>query len=242
MMLKKVFLPGICLALTASLLFSADFWVKKKYPDWSQKEIQQILKNSPWARSVEVRTGSGGSGMSSGGGGGRRGGGGGGSSSMGDASGGSGSGGGSAQGSVEMTPSINLVVRWDTALPIKHAVAKQLLDASGGTSPEAAKLLEKQETQYVISVSGVPSRMMRGDPSRMKPQAFLNIKGKDPIQSINFKVGRDQANVIFFLVFPKTTPIVLEDQEVEFTLKSGPIDIKRKFKLKEMVYQDKLEL
>src|SRR3954468_17261823 len=63
----------------ASLLFAADFWDKKKFPDWSAKDAQKMLKESPWARPVELGGGGGvGSGSGRGGGRGRGGGGGGG--------------------------------------------------------------------------------------------------------------------------------------------------------------------
>jgi hypothetical protein len=242
MNMKKALLLAMVMTLGVSLLFGADFWTKKKYADWSQKEVQQMLKGSPWAHAVDMRIGGGRSGGGgSGGGGGRRGGSGGGGS-LGDASGGGGSGGGSAQGSVEMVPAINLVMRWDSALPVKQAMAKQLADAGGGISFEAAKLLERKETQYVISISGVPSRMLGSDPNRFRPTAFLNIKGKDPIKADSVKTGRDQANAVLYLLFPRSSLIVLEDQEVEVALKAGPIDVKRKFKLKEMVFEGKLEL
>src|SRR3954462_14705536 len=55
-----------CLALTA-LLCAAEFWEKKKFPDWSEKEAMKILKDSPWSRAMEMG-GGGGGGMGDGGG------------------------------------------------------------------------------------------------------------------------------------------------------------------------------
>src|SRR5689334_11580334 len=52
---------------TASLLVAGDFWDKKKFPDWSAKDAQKMLKESPWARPVEMGGGTGvGSGRGSG--------------------------------------------------------------------------------------------------------------------------------------------------------------------------------
>jgi hypothetical protein len=240
MNVRKVILLAMVLLLGVSGLFGEDFWIKKKYTDWSQKEIQKILHSSPWAQSVDVRTGGGMSGGGGGGGGGRRGGGGGGS--LGDASGGGGAGGGSAQGSVEMAPSVRLTMRWDSALPVKQAVVKSNFDASGGLASSGATMLERQEPQYIVSLSGVPLRMLRGDPSRIKAVGTLNIKGKDPITAESTKSFADGANAVFYLLFPRSTPIVLEDQEVEVAFKAGPVDIKHKFKLKDMVFEGKLEL
>jgi hypothetical protein len=42
--------------------------------------------------------------------------------------------------------------------------------------------------------------------------------------------------------FPKTAPITLEDKEVEFITKVGQSQIKKKFKLTDMVFGDQLAL
>ena len=52
---------------------------------------------------------------------------------------------------------------------------------------------------------------------------------------------RDQF-VEIFLFFPRTEAIALEDKDVELRTEVGPFKIKRKFKLKNMVFKDKLEL
>jgi len=48
-----------------------------------------------------------------------------------------------------------------------------------------------------------------------------------------------------YLFFPKAEPgshvITLEDNEVEVNLKLGSTEIRRKFKLKDMVYEGQLE-
>src|SRR4051794_31571505 len=75
-----------------SLLCAADFWDKKKFPEWSAKDAQKILRESPWARAVELGGGGGGVGSGSGRGGGRgRGGGAGAGGGIPDASSGGGS-------------------------------------------------------------------------------------------------------------------------------------------------------
>jgi len=42
--------------------------------------------------------------------------------------------------------------------------------------------------------------------------------------------------------FSKEHAIELDDKEVEFTTKRGPMEIKKKFRLKDMVYHGKLAL
>ena len=45
-----------------------------------------------------------------------------------------------------------------------------------------------------------------------------------------------------FCSFPEPKPSALEDKDVELRTQVGPFKIKRKFKLKNMVFNDKLEL
>jgi hypothetical protein len=239
--------------LAALWLGAADFWQKKKYTDWTPKEAQQMVKDSPWARPVSVRldtggrnTGSGGGRGGKGGGGGGRGGGGGGimDASSGSASdpmrGGGGGGGGGMAG--EGDPSIMAVVRWHSALPVKQAVARIRFGDEAATAPEAAKMLAREETSYVVGIANLPPMAMRAKPDQIKSTAFLKVKGKEPIAAADVRAERDQANrVNVYLVFPRT-PIEVSDQEVEVTVKLATIEIHRKFKLKDMVFDGKLRL
>ncbi len=36
-------------------LAAKKFWEQKEFPDWSKKEIQQMITKSPWAREVTLR-------------------------------------------------------------------------------------------------------------------------------------------------------------------------------------------
>src|SRR5262245_11951996 len=52
-------------------IWAAEFWNDKQPSEWSEKDIDRLLKRSPWAREISVSLGSGGG---AGGGGGRGGG------------------------------------------------------------------------------------------------------------------------------------------------------------------------
>jgi hypothetical protein len=63
---------------------------------------------------------------------------------------------------------------------------------------------------------------------------------------VDVKGDRDQVGVNRYLFFPKAQPgshlITLEDNEVEVALKLGNTEIKRRFRLKDMVFDGKLEI
>jgi len=143
------------------LLASApgQFWNERPASDWSEKEIEQLLSRSPWAKDAEAQfkmpggdgpqsggPGGGGGGMGGprgGGGGGGMGGppGGGGGGGMGGPPGGGmgGPGGGGPGGGM---PQMKATVRWESAAPIVEARKTQ-------PDPEAAE-------NYIVSVSGLP--------------------------------------------------------------------------------------
>lgn len=259
-------------------LRAADPWAKPP-AEWTEKDVQRILTDSPWSKSVSITLG-GGMPMGGGGRGGRRGGGGM-SGGMPDASAGAGgdsgmgigrSGMGEGMGG-SMAPSIQFQIRWQSAKPVKIATMHARMGAEAETSPQAREFIEREEPDYVIAVIGPPmgpppgggarsgpgqrdaappakgdvgSQERRGSPDQwlagLKENAWLAWKEHEKLHpsSVVLPPG-GQRNVLIFH-FPKDHPIELEDKEVEFCMRRGPFDVKKKFKLKEMVYEGKLAL
>ncbi len=264
-MTRKV---ALTIAASAVTLFAAEVWNTKDYTKWSSEETQKILMNSPWAKETSTtseagqpggNTGNsrrGGGGMGGVGGGGGMGGmGGGGMGGMGGGGMGGGRRGGGAPGGT--VASQKVTIRWESALPEKEAQLKSQFGDHIPAKDDPGYTLDKPETMYRISVTGLQVSMPRNrsdDDSqstdsrssldRMKDQFMgstqLVRKGKDPIypQDIKFDPAM---NTITFL-FPKSDAITANDKEVEFTTASGRMQLKRKFNLKEMTFSGKLEL
>lgn len=251
--------------LAAGMLLPAeDFWDKKKYPEWSDKEVRQMVTNSPWARRVEIPLGTGMSGGGRGGrGGGRssRGGGGGGfgadSSDGGFAGGGGGAGepgggfGGPGGGGIGAegggggpAPTLSLIVRWQSALPIRQAIVKSRFGAEAATSQEAAKVLAGEQQYYMVVISGLPQRFLQGmPPARLKTAGALKLGKSESIEAADVRVNTSPPLVDLLLLFPRTRLIKPEDKEVELVLTGlGSLDVRKKFRLKEMMFEGKLEL
>jgi hypothetical protein len=160
--------------------------------------------------------------------------------------GGMGRGGGGMEAS-QPPPGITVQVRWHSALPIKQAIARARYGEEATTSPEAAKMLGRQEDRYVVGVTGLPAQAVRGNPEALKSNALLRLKRqKDPIQASDIKGDREQGRANLYLFFPRgqdgSHVITLEDEEVELVLKLPSVEIKRKFRLKDMVFEGKLEI
>ncbi len=140
---------------------------------------------------------------------------------------------------------MNFTVRWDSALPIRQAVVRAHYGPQVKSVEEAQKALNTKVSHYAVSLIGFPARMVQQDPSRLASlasNAVLKRKKQDPIvaESVGVRPGDPPDGLVFY--FPRTDPITLEDKEVEFQLEFGRLKIKRKFKLKKMVYNGNLEL
>jgi hypothetical protein len=249
-------LPRFLFALgcTAFLLLAEDFWVKKPFTEWSVKDATKLLQNSPWSHEVSI---GGAMPMEGGsGGGGRRGGGGmGGNNDMGGmATGGTdNAGGGSRRGgggpgypseAAAGAPSMLVRVRWQSALPVRQAIVLTQLGPEKADSDQAKKFLSQVSNEYVVAVVGLPQMLDRVSDEQLNELAkgaALQRKDKDPIPAGAVqRIPGEKGSVAFF--FPKTSAITLEDKEVEFVSKVVRIEVRRKFKLKDMVVGDKLEL
>jgi len=245
------------LVLGGVALFGAD-WRDKPSSDWTADEVTKILNDSPWAQQVHMERSDQGRGDWSA----RNGGGGGGGGGWGGNRGG-GQGRGTQQGGARQ-----VVIRWQSAAPVQQALAKQQGSATATAEAPATPNAQAQatpaaspDTDYIIAVAGLPDwqggrRQDAGGNSgssgqsdedrrqafldRMKESTTLTAKGKSPLGPE--KVERAADGTILFY-FPKSEqPLSLDDNDVEFATRLGPMDLKHKFKLKDMKYQGKLAL
>jgi hypothetical protein len=237
--MKKLFAAFFAVAFC---LLAADFWQSKPFAEWGDKDLQKMMTNSPWAHSFNLPLAlSGGGGdvgpSGEGGGGGGRGGGGGG----GGEGGGAGGGGGIPPTPGGLAPMI--AARWQSALPVKQAFVRLKYGAQTATSPDAQKILDREETRYAIVLSGPFRSLLRGGKPEAVKKAImdatsLSVKGKDEVRPVEVDVAPSD----ILLAFPRTTPFSLDDKEVEFSTKLGDVNLKYKFKLKDMVFNGKLEM
>lgn len=251
----------------APAAWAADFWEKQPdFKNWSAKEADKMLNSSPWAQTVSVQLGGGGGGGGGGGfggGGGGRPGGGGGGGGIGVGGGGGGGGrrgGGGGGGGPVGPPPMQFLVRWHSSRPIKEAIVAARTQLEGvPLDDDMQAFIDREETHYILNIPNFPARMgqrMSQDLERLKTFAQLERKGHDPIRASAAQVQPTDGILSMYFLFPRTEPISEEDKEVTFVFKparpeSGPngggqrgpgIEIKRKFKLKDMVYNGELAL
>lgn len=284
--MKILTLQRLALAaiLCVGLLCAADVWKSKDSTQWTQEDVTRILNNSPWAK--QTKAGSGESGMGRRGGGGGMGGGG-----MGRAGGGMGGpmggigfpgggmgrggggmgmprAGGGRQGQAPMT----VVVRWDSALPVRQALLRQ----DSGATPAKDSASAQSPKDYIVSVIGMRAPHRRGSygqgddqdgqvggpdrdgsdqgSNREQPDLtemrnrFMNstqliVKGRAPMGPVDVKIEpQPDGTNDLHFLFSKKDPISADDKEVTFETHMGRMQLQQKFKTKEMAYKGKVEL
>jgi hypothetical protein len=227
------------LFLFAFCLMAADFW-QKPYTEWADKDLQKMITNSPWAHSASVSMGGPGGGAGDtvpggrGGGGGGRGG------------GPQGGEGGGADAPVPGVRETEVVARWQSAMPIRQAFVRLKYGAEAGKSDDAQKYLAKEQPTYELVLSGPMQPFLHGKPEDtakdLSEVTFLSTKEKGAVKPISIEVGKPGRTMDILIAFPRSMPYTVDDKEVEFSTKLGTATVKIKFRLKDMVYNGKLEM
>jgi hypothetical protein len=144
-------------------------------------------------------------------------------------------------------------VRWESARPIQEAL--RIGSTEEGTNPDFEKY-------YVINLLGdmpmLGAGRRRGDNSSSDDddpaqkerrlemlKEFTKLERKDGpvlLEKIEqgSRVGRPGPGTLFY--FSKLDGISLDDKQVTFVTKLGPVDVRTRFTLKDMVYRGKLAL
>jgi hypothetical protein len=131
----------------------------------------------------------------------------------------------------------NLTITWLTALPIKQALLKERMEAGGILAESAQDIMGIDDQYYVIGITGLPADM-----SEKLTEVWLKLPGKPEIDPANATFQPRGRTVDVMILFPRTSPITIGDNEVEVVLKLESAEIGKKFPLKDMVYAGKLEL
>ena len=235
--------------LVLPCIFAADRWEKKDFTEWNDKDVRRMLTNSPWAREVTITLPEGfGVGVPEGGRAEEKGKFGTSGASQGPSSRDSvGPRGGQFDPGFagDLAATTMVTVRWVSALPVKQALMKHRFGDEAATAEEAQRILSQAETHYVVAIGGLPpwmAQMGQAAPETLKQNSLLRRKNKPGISAEQIDGRGDRREAELFFLFPRSDEITVDDKNVEVAVKLGRTNIKRKFKLKDMVYQGKLEL
>jgi hypothetical protein len=224
----------------AALLLAADpDWKNKTIANWSEADAHQVLENSPWAKVVvagiarrrsedELREGG----------------------QMGQPKGVGYDGVEDRKRSLKeeignplvpgkplasTAPTIRLLVRWESALPVRVAELK--------THEPPPPVLS--DDGYLIAVYGVPASFAKGDPTSLgkplKESAALKREGKKDVLPSRVEVFELENTVVVAYLFPLSAEIGRKDDVVEFSALIGRLQVSQHFLVEAMQFQGKLE-
>ncbi len=241
--MKRILSLVVLGALSGGSLWAADPWKSnKKYTEWSEKEIRKVLEKSPWAKTVTLLLlAKSGSGQGAG------------DSPQPNEVGGSGRGGPpiyDSSGGGPRTDSRPVLVRWDSALPVRRARERRQVQAEMMTPEQAQQYFEQAPSEYVVVLGGMPMvEMTGGTLEEVKASTYLKTGDKQRIMAQDVRLSQLPEESIaagrvpdFYFSFPRATPIELRQKSVEFFTEVGQFKIKKKFKLKDMLFKGNLEL
>jgi hypothetical protein len=222
------------LAITVTCLLAADpVWRSKPAAEWTEEDAQQVLAKSPWAKEVratitrrltedQLREGGqmgqprtiGNEGVDPKGSGPKT----------------------SLNGTPSLPRPITLLLRWESALPVRlaevksHQVEPPTLDGDG----------------YSIAVYGIPGGDFKGDPEKLgtplKDLAALKREGTKDVRPVRVEVFLRENSAVVVYLFPLSAEISKRDQRIRFEAQIGRIVLAQDFDLSEMEFQSKLEL
>jgi hypothetical protein len=203
-----------------------EFWNEKKPSDWTGEEIELLLNKSPWAKEAAVSYYGGQNGPLSNTMPGSR------SRSSRNASSGT-------SPSAVSPAAWKAIVRWESALPVREALKVK-------PSPDVEKFYILNMVGDIPSVGATPDEDESQRQARfetLKQVTKLEHKGDAILLSrvaVAPKSALSLAGTLFY--FSRDLALRPKDNQAVFSTKLGPIDVKCKFALKDMMYQGNLEL
>lgn len=221
--------------VSCAVVMAADFWEEKEFIAWSDKDVEKMLSDSPWAKKVNIVMG----GLSEQRNTGFTGGGGFGGGLIG------GGGDGNSEFARIRRMSVNVV--WMNALPVRRAMVRQAIGPNGAIPPEAEGFLTADDPYYTVAIVGLPPAFnaLNQIIDAVKAATMIKRDDKAPIlpQEVGFFSDSAESLVTGMFQFPRTDLISLEDDEIEFITQLGPnTEVKKKFKLKDMTFDGQLFL
>ncbi len=230
--------------MACAALVAADFWTEKDFTSWSDKEVEKMLTDFPWSREVTIvlsvleRSGTGrigGSGRD-----------GLWDPSVAEAAAQASRGAGLPSSEITGVRRARVTVSWIRALPVKQALVRRQIGINAAIPPEGQALLWRTEPHYSRGRVRAPT-VVRGAVT-----GYLRRAGRDcaAVEAQGTDLARERSvfpecprrPIQAVYLFPKSDAITLDDKEVEFVTTLGGSEIKKKFKLKDMVLGDQLVL
>jgi hypothetical protein len=237
-------LAGVLMAvLFATVAVSAsDVWKDKDFEKWDQKDVDKILKDSPWSKQIQFG-GGGAEGMAAP------------FTATGDAansnsvSGGGGGGGGRPTSAINGTGAMqgagqrmDFTVCWYSSRTVREALLRRRELSGAAPSEDSRKALATELGTYQVLVQSSNLGMFGKDEEALKAHSYLTLKSnkeKIPAVSVKIQKGQNDKPIAVIYEFPKKSAtgeptINASEKGVEFYTEAGKTPLKVSFDISKM--------
>jgi len=233
----------IALILLSPFLAGGDTdWKTKAFPEWNEQSVLRMVTDSPWAKGKRVKLvwqkqvdrpfrvedvpGTSGpqrermSGMSPVG--------------------------GIGVPRKSLPESADILVRWASALPVRHAKALYQQLSEKQPASGASARMETPPKDYVLELFGIPAEIAHQGPGVVEAHAVKSGELRTTTGRV-LKATSAEAKVTGLTMtlkvhFSNAEPLTVADEEVECRVDLQVFEVKERFKLAPMQYQGHLEL
>ncbi len=238
---------SLLILLVAAFAWASDPWTKP-YQQWDMKDVQKVMNDSPWSRTIHVATGFalGNSGMGEPQGTNSR-------AGAGQPGMGGQPGGGpptqDSNGELESARMAMFEVRWVSSLTMRQALARASVLDGKMTQADVEQYLAKPPANYELALFGPNmSAFMGATEASLMKDSYLDLKSakkKVAPVSVNIQKSADGQMAITF-DFPKTEngkpTIESNEKGVDFVCKAKSMTLKFHFEPKKMVAKEGTDL
>ncbi|MDE3137892.1 MAG: hypothetical protein KGL59_15030, partial [Acidobacteriota bacterium] len=240
--MRKFAKVALFILVVAAFAWASDPWEGKPYQQWDMKDVQKVMNDSPWSRTIHVATGfalgSQATGMPRGAGsqgpGPER-------PSMGQPGGGPPS--QNSDGEMESAHMAMFEVRWISAQTMREALARASILDGRMTQADIEQYLAKTPANYELALFGPNMSAFAGaTEASLTKDSYLELKSakkKVAPASVNIQRSGNGQEMAITFDFPKTVngqpTIEPNEKEVDFVCKAKSLTLKFRFEPKKMM-------
>ncbi|MBV6430697.1 MAG: hypothetical protein IANPNBLG_00813 [Bryobacteraceae bacterium] len=227
------------LLLGASGVLASD-WKGKAFPNWSENAVLELLTDSPWAKPRTVHftwTRRGEQPLTY--------------KDVPGADHGPQRPIGSPVGGIgapkpKMPDRADIIVRWASALPVRHAKALYRQRERNLDDSKLNALIGAPDPDYVLEIFGIPALVAHQGTDTVaavvKDSVHLRTRAGKDLRPSRVEVLLDGINLDIRIHFSRQDPIQLVDKEIEVTGDIQVFEVRERFKVSSMMYQGHLEI
>jgi hypothetical protein len=140
----------------------------------------------------------------------------------------------------------DLIVRWSSALPVRHAKALYRQRDEKLNADRINELIGVPDQDYIVEIFGVPAVVAHQGTGSVesvaRQSAWLKTKSGRTLRPNRVEATVHGLELKILIHFSRTNPIQPIDRELEFFADFQIFKLSEKFKLSQMMYQNHLEL